>query len=66
MIIDLFKVSPRKLVEDIELEECLCHLGAPPCSWCMGLTEEEIAIFDEGGVNAVLSHRRGGDQDGCE
>lgn len=29
---------------------CSCHID-PPCSWCTSLTEEEVAILDQGGTN---------------
>ena len=38
-------------------EECTCHI-APPCSFCVSLTEEEVEIMAKSGVSGVLAFRR--------
>lgn len=37
-------------------DECTCHI-APPCSFCVSLTEEEAEAFCSGGSQAVRKMR---------
>ncbi len=39
-------------------EHCMCSHVPPPCSFCESLTEDEVGIYDSGGVDAVVKHRR--------
>lgn len=32
---------------------CTCHIGHPPCSFCLELDEEEADIYSNGGMKAL-------------
>lgn len=46
-----------EFLERPDEESCTCHMGHPPCSFCLGLDEREADIFHEHGSEGVRRFR---------